>query len=62
MDVQSWKRFENSGKIEDYLAFVSGVKQEQVKEGSHAGTYMCNGNRIETDSYRGVRQAYQPFD
>jgi hypothetical protein len=63
-----WKKFENSGKIEDYLSFVSGNGQKMtnvsgwVKEGKNAGIYMCNGNDTETVPGGGVRQAYQPFD
>lgn len=67
MDLKYWKQFEESGKIEDYLAFVSSTgreteKKNQAKEGSHAGVYMGDGNYTEADSGGRVRQAYQPFD
>lgn len=29
MNLEYWKRFENSGKIEDYLNFVSCERQER---------------------------------
>jgi len=54
-----WKKFENSGRIEDYLSFVSSAR---AREGEHAGTYMCNGYYTETEPGGRVRQAYQPFD
>ena len=67
MNLKYWKQFEASGKIEDYLAFVSSVAQgadrgEQAKEKSHAGVYMGDRDYIEADTSGGVRQAYQPFD
>ncbi len=57
MDIREeecWKQFESSGKIEDYLSFVSSVSQMrkdvtgQVREENYAGIYMGNGNHIET--------------
>ncbi|MCI8528677.1 MAG: hypothetical protein HFH82_05920 [Lachnospiraceae bacterium] len=54
-----WKKFENSGKIEDYLSFIAGV---QVREGEYAGTYRSNRDHFEAVSRGGVRQTYQPFD
>ena len=53
MDLRYWKQFENSGKIEDYLTFAACSRQEesrrteQVKEDSHAGAYICDGNGSE---------------
>lgn len=48
-----WRQFENSGRIEDYLAFVSsgrnpGPQAGQEKEDKYAGIYMGDGNHIET--------------
>lgn len=62
MEEKYWKQFESSGRIEDYLSFVSNVRQEQARESDHAGTYIDNGNYPETDPGGGVRQTYQPFD
>ena len=69
MDEKYWKQFEASGRIEDYLTFVSKREEagatnrtEQVKQGGHAGIYNCNGNDTQAVSHRGVRQTYQPFD
>ena len=60
MDLKYWKQFEESGKIEDYLTFVSSTRQgtekeNQAKEGSHAGVYMGDGNHTEADSGGRVR-------
>lgn len=55
-EEEHWKQFENSGRIEDYLSFVSSVRQaeqdrtEPVKEDNDAGIYMGNGNHTETIS------------
>ena len=67
MNLKYWKQFETSGKIEDYLAFVSNEGQgarrgEQVKESGHAGVYMGDGNHTETEPDWRVRQTHQPFD
>ena len=68
MEEKYWKQFENSGKIEDYLSFVSNYRQEAAgmtgaaREGGHAGIYTGNGNRFEADPSGGIRQTYQPFD
>ena len=68
MNMEYWKRFENSGKIEDYLSFVSGIGDgaDKMKSASgealNAGIYHGNGDRIKTVARRGVRQTYQPFD
>lgn len=54
MDVREegyWKQFERSGRIEDYLSFVSKAGERkgtgQVKEEDHAGIYMGYGNHFE---------------
>ena len=63
-----WKQFESSGKVEDYLSFVSHTRDigdgegGQVVQDEHAGTYLRDGNDIETDTHRGVRQTYHPLD
>ena len=62
MEEKYWKQFESSGRIEDYLSFVSNVRQERARENDHAGTYNYNGNYSEADPGGGVRQTYQPFD
>lgn len=68
MNMEYWKRFESSGKIEDYLSFISGggngenSGQNASGETLHAGIYHSDGNHIETVSRGGVRQTYQSFD
>lgn len=62
-----WKQFENSGKIEDYLSFVSDSGREEeggqtARVDGHAGIYHCDGNYIETVSGGGVRQSGFGFD
>ena len=67
-NINYWKQFESSGKVEDYLSFVSherdvsGGEIGQVEQGEHAGTYLRNGNDIKTDTNGGVRQTYHPLD
>ena len=57
----SWDRFLQSGKVEDYLSYVScmnsqmqGVADRNHPEGdgSHAGFYTGDRYHIETDAYR----------
>ena len=68
MKEKYWKQFENSGKIEDYLSFVSSARQEatdkteQMKVDGHAGIYHSDRNYTEADPGGGIRQTYQPFD
>lgn len=68
MNMEYWKRFENSGKIDDYLSFVSGggdgtdIEKNTSGEALNAGIYHGNGDRIKAVSRGGVRQTYQPFD
>ncbi len=68
MNMEYWKRFESSGKIEDYLTFVSdkaggaGGGQRTPGEALHAGIYHSDGNGTKAVSRGGVRQAYQHFD
>ncbi len=54
-----WKKFEHSGKIEDYLSLVSDTR---IREGDYAGTYICDGDHIEAVPGGGIRQTYQPFN
>ena len=49
MEEGYWKQFESSGKVEDYLSFVSSARQEQIKKGNHAGLYMGDGNHTEAE-------------
>ena len=65
-NLNYWMQFENTGRVEDYLAYLacgSREKDEKVKRNavqnvrqtgvnSYAGIPMGNGNRIETDAYR----------
>ena len=62
MEGRYWKQFESSGKVEDYLSFVSRVKQGQTEKGNHAGTYIGDGDYTEAEPGGRVRQTYQPFD
>ena len=68
MEEKYWKQFENSGKVEDYLSFVSNYRQEATgmmraaREGGHAGIYTGNRDCFEADPSGGIRQTYQPFD
>lgn len=65
-DLNYWKQFESTGKIQDYLSYCACVSQEanghentsaeEMQEQSgvnpYAGYSMCNRNRVETDAYR----------
>ncbi len=56
----SWNQFLTSGRVEDYLSYVSDcrenmtakVEADWVGESPHAGVYTGNRNHIETDAYR----------
>jgi len=68
--INYWKQFEHTGKVEDYLSYVSGkedtfsqtVKEDKDPKGQqqgtgvnpYAGIHICDGNGIETDAYRGI--------
>ena len=67
MEEKYWKQFENSGKIEDYLSFVSStgrgignvpyMRDVSDMEGalSAAGvSFIGDVNSVEKDSLRGV--------
>lgn len=59
MNLKYWKQFEDSGKIEDYLAFVSGQRQEAMggepaEENGHAGIYLGDRNRAKAVPGGGV--------
>ena len=64
MNLEYWKQFENSGRIEDYLSFVAYDRQENMEqkhlagERTDAGIYMCDRNHIKADSRGGIRQTY----
>lgn len=64
MNLEYWKQFENSGRIEDYLSFVACGGQEnsgmegQAGEYRDAGIYMCDRDHIKADSRGGIRQTY----
>ncbi len=64
MNLEYWKQFESSGRIEDYLSFVACARQEDAKghdgagEDRDAGIYMCDRDHIEADSRGGIRQTY----
>lgn len=62
-----WKQFEHTGRVEDYLSYVSGMsvaegtaamekRDETGKAGanSYAGIHMGYRNDIKTDAYRGI--------
>lgn len=42
MNMEYWKRFENSGRIEDYLNFISCERQERSASGAD---FERNGTR-----------------
>lgn len=66
--INYWKQFEHTGKVEDYLSYVSGgeysssqgIKEDKAPEGQqqvtgvnpYAGIHIRDGNGIETDAYR----------
>lgn len=55
-----WKQFADSGKVEDYLSYVSNDRLRggdggcPAGEELYAGTNMCNRNDIEAGAYRGI--------
>ena len=63
-----WKQFEHTGRVEDYLSYVSdnevvrriagaceaGDGQEKAGVNPYAGIHMCDRNDIEADAYRGI--------
>lgn len=62
-----WKQFEHTGRVEDYLSYVSGMsgsegitametRDETGKAGAnpYAGIHMGNRNDIKTDACRGI--------
>lgn len=55
--VRYWQRFENTGRVEDYLRYTCGGGAQEVKDGKsgadpNAGFYYSNWNDIEADAYR----------
>ncbi len=65
-NLNYWKQFESTGKIEDYLSYCACVAQETDREKNdaaakrreqsgvnpYAGYSMCDRNSIETNAYR----------
>jgi len=65
-DLNYWKQFESTGKVEDYLSYCACASQEAdggqnnafagVREQSgvnpYAGNSLCNRNGFETNAYR----------
>ena len=68
MNMEYWKQFENTGRIEDYLSYVSvesrdaGYRDSARGEEVHAGIYHGDRNHIEAVARGGVRQTYQHSD
>jgi hypothetical protein len=68
MNMEYWKQFESSGKIEDYLSFVSCERRERdsrgqkLEEGSDAGIYFGDRDCAEAVSCGGIRQEHQYLD
>lgn len=60
MNTRYWKQFENSGKIEDYLAFLACERgeredgEETAGEGRNAGKYHGDRDRTEAVARGGV--------
>lgn len=58
MEEKYWKQFESSGRVEDYLSFVSSTRGiwkdtdsgEGERESSHAGIHHFDGDHPETVS------------
>lgn len=60
--VNYWKQFENTGKVEDYLAYASNREEASETVGAstdawegarpYAGICVGDGNCFETDSCR----------
>ena len=66
-NLNYWKQFESTGKIEDYLTYRCCFSKEeeqqhnlvkdttrQLGENSYAGIHKCNGNDTEANAYRGI--------
>lgn len=54
-----WQKFENTGRVEDYLRYSWGWGTQEAMAGSgksgadpHAGFYHSDRNDTETDAYR----------
>jgi len=66
--INYWEQFAHTGKVEDYLSYVSGgeykasqttkeekkpdVEQQGIGANPYAGIHICDRNSIETDAYR----------
>ena len=68
-DLNYWKQFESTGKIEDYLSYrgcfsdeegslgrtvARPLGQHELGEHFYAGIHKCNGNDTEANAYRGI--------
>lgn len=54
MDMEYWKRFENSGRIEDYLNFVSCERREGGAAGTDStGNAAWDGGLLRKDRMEG---------
>lgn len=64
-----WTQFEHTGKVEDYLSYVSAQspdrearetketgngEKDQAGANPYAGIHMGNRNDFKTDAYRGI--------
>lgn len=64
-----WAQFEHTGKVEDYLSYVSmqdtdsagrekaedgDTEKDQAGANPYAGIHMGNGNDFKTDACRGI--------
>jgi len=64
MNLEYWKQFENSGRIEDYLSFVACDRQEETEKGDRTGEYrdaaiyMGDRDHIKADSRGGIRPTH----
>lgn len=60
MNLEYWKQFESSGRIEDYLSFVAcdrqknTGRQDQAGEHRDAGIYKCDRDYFKADSRGGI--------
>lgn len=61
MNIEHWKQFESTGRIEDYLSFLSCERQEEAEKerdsGSvpgEAGEDRGSRNRTGNDSHAGI--------
>lgn len=68
-NLNYWKQFESTGKVEDYLSYCGcfakeadscdrtvavTAEQPRLGENSYAGIHKCNWNDTEANAYRGI--------